>query len=210
MVGIRREAKRLIVLNVAHVAVVEQPVSAADHVVAAAVDVPGEVDPRQRERRAVGQNARLRATSGDVAHAVDPLERARIEERALRRIVQRRREVAAFAAQLAVVRPESAANAVFERDVRLELPAVLRERIEIPVAEPTVRLARRRLAVACGPLIELADPSHQHVRRRVASTGRIVVAEPELPGLLILEVLLLLPALDDDAELHAVRAEQLG
>ena len=59
-------------------------------------------------------------------------------------------------------------------------------------------------------LIELADAPGQHVGRRVAGAGAVVGAEPELAGLVVLEVLLLLAALDAEAELHAVRAHQLG
>ena len=84
----------------------------------------------------------------------------------LRRVVERRREVAAQAVQLLVVRPVAEAHAVFEREVRLELPAVLRERVDVPVAELAERLAGRRVALGRRALVELADAARPACRRR--------------------------------------------
>ena len=119
-------------------------------------------------------------------------------------------EVAAEAVQLLVVRPVAEAHAVLERQVRAQLPAVLREGVDVPVAELAERLPGRRVAGACRALVELPDAADQHVGAGVAGAVVVVGAEPQLAGLEVLEVLLLLAALDRDAELQAVRAEQLG
>src|SRR5205823_6957661 len=207
-----RQVERLIVFDVPHIAVVEEPVTAADHVSALAVDIPRDVDAWQRKRRSVGQDTGLRASGVDVAHTVDALERPRVEEGTLRRIVQRRREVAALPIQLLVVGPGTKPHAVLEREIVPELPAVLRERVDVPIAELAVRFADCRLTVLLADdfrrraLRERANPADEHVRRRVASSRVVVGAEPELAGRVVIEVLLLLSALDRDAEFHPVRA----
>src|SRR5439155_21521282 len=133
-----------------------------------------------------------------------------IKECPFARIVERWREVPALgAAQLAVVRPVAAAHAEFECKVRPDLPAVLREGIEIPIAKLAIGLTQRRLSVPRRSLRERADTPDQHVRRRIAGARSVVGAEPELAGFVVLEVLLLLAALDRYAELHAVAAQQL-
>ena len=94
-----------------------------------------------------------------VAPAVQLPVRARVEERALRRVVARRIEVAAEVVQLAVVRPVAGAHAELEREVRTQLPAVLRERVDVPVPPLALggcacpgRLARRPVSMSATAL----------------------------------------------------------
>ena len=110
LVGVWREPERIVVLDVAHVAVEVNSVTAAEHVVALAVDVPGAADARQRERIAVVENAVGCAPGLDVAHAVEALVSAGIDERALDMIVERRMEIFAQAVEFLVVGPVAEAE----------------------------------------------------------------------------------------------------
>ena len=65
------------------------------------------------------------------------------------------------------VGPLAKADTVFEREVRSELPAVLREAVEVPVPELAVRHARERVALNRRSLIELVNAPHEHVGSRV-------------------------------------------
>src|SRR5262249_41846685 len=134
-IRVRRQPERLVVLDVAHVPVVEQPVPAAQHVVPLAVDVPGGVHAWQRARRPVLEDALRRTPRIHVADTVQQLEGTGIQKRSGVRLVEVRIEVATLTIQLPVVRPVTDPDAVLQREVRADLPAVLRERVEIPVPE---------------------------------------------------------------------------
>ena len=209
LIGVRRQAQRIVVLDVAHVPVVEHAVAAAHDVVALAIDIPRSADARQGKRSAIVEDAGRGAARLDVAQAVQLLVGPGVEERARVRVVEVGREVAAEAIQFTVVRPVAEADAVFHREVRPQSPAVLGERIEVPVAPFAGGLARGRVAVARRSLVELADAADEHVRARVPGAGVVVVAEPQLTGFEVLEILLLLTALRGKAELQAVRAGEL-
>ena len=169
VIGVRRQAQRVVVLDVAHRPVVEQAVAAADDVLALAVDVPRGVDAREREGAAVRQarqpGAHRCRRSRRRSAACTSRDRG-TSPRSDRRATG---EVAALAVQLLVVRPLAETHAVFQREVRLELPAVLREGVHVPVPELAIRHAGERLAL------------DRRALRRASRCGPTSMSAAELP-----------------------------
>src|SRR4051812_9488592 len=142
------------------------------------------------------ENPRRCASGRDVTLAIDLLERSGVEEGSLRRVIELGVEISAELVQFNVVRPVAEAHAIFQREVPLQFPAVLREGVGIPVPPCAGRLTGRWISVHGRPLDEGPNSTDEHIGSRVSGARVIIGTEPQLTGLVVLEVLLLLTAFE--------------